>query len=68
ELTCTASRVVIIDIASSPGGVDFSAAQELNRVAVLAPGIPGKFTPQSAGRILGRVLPRLIIENLPEER
>ena len=68
ELNSTASRVVIIDIASSPGGVDFSAAQELNRVAVLAPGIPGKFTPQTAGRILGRVLPRIIIENLPEER
>ena len=68
ELASTASRVVIIDIASSPGGVDFSAAQELNRVAVLAPGIPGKFTPQTAGRILGSVLPRLIIENLPEER
>lgn len=68
ELVCTASQAVIIDIASSPGGVDFSAAQELNRVAVLAPGIPGKFTPKTAGRILGKVLPRLIIENLPEER
>ncbi|MBS3950158.1 MAG: dipicolinate synthase subunit DpsA [Peptococcaceae bacterium] len=68
ELASTASRVVIIDIASSPGGVDFFAAQELNRVAVLAPGIPGKFTPHTAGRILGRVLPRIIIENLPEER
>jgi len=68
QLKATAEHVVVIDIASAPGGVDYSAAQAMNRTAVLAPGIPGKFTPHTAGQILGRVLPRLIIENLPEER
>lgn len=68
ELTATGTDVVIIDIASAPGGIDFAAAQRLGKTAVLAPGIPGKFTPKTAGIILGRVLPRLIIENLPEVR
>lgn len=61
-------KVIVIDIASRPGGVDYSVAKELKRVAVLAPGLPGKCVPETAGRILGAVLPRLIVENMAKER
>lgn len=42
--------VTIIDIASPPGGVDFSAAQELNIHAVQCPGLPGRYAPASSAR------------------
>jgi len=67
-LVCMRRDSVLIDIASGAGGVDYHAAKKLGRVALLAPSLPGKFTPETAGHILGRVLPRIIIENLPEER
>lgn len=53
---------VIIDLASTPGGTDFVAAAERGIHAELAPGLPGKVAPLTAGRILARVIPR-IIEN-----
>jgi len=55
--------VVIIDIASAPGGVDYGAAERLGRKAILAPSLPGKVAPRSAGQMLGRLLPRIIKEN-----
>lgn len=55
---------VVIDIASSPGGTDFSAAQELGLKAILAPGLPGKVAPRTAGQILSQVIPPLILEHL----
>ncbi|MBS3939252.1 MAG: dipicolinate synthase subunit DpsA [Peptococcaceae bacterium] len=61
-------KVTIVDIASKPGGIDYVAAAELQRKAVLAPGLPGKCVPESAGQILGAVLPRLIVENIAKER
>ena len=51
---------VIIDLASAPGGVDFVAAAERGIRAELAPGLPGKVAPLTAGRILARVIPRII--------
>ncbi len=57
-----------MDIASKPGGIDYVAAAELQRKAVLAPGLPGKCVLKSAGQILGAVLPRLIVENIAQER
>jgi dipicolinate synthase subunit A len=51
---------VIIDIASSPGGTDFYAAERLGLKSFLALGLPGKVAPVSAGRILAKVYPYLI--------
>lgn len=56
--------VYICDIASSPGGVDFAAAKELGINAVLAPGLPGKVAPKTAGLILAEVIPELIAAEL----
>lgn len=44
--------VLIIDIASSPGGVDFAAAKNLGIETVWALGLPGKVAPLSAARCI----------------
>ena len=63
-LTLTKPSVYLIDLASSPGGVDFQAAETLNRRAILALGLPGKVAPESAGRILASTLPAIIAKEL----
>jgi len=57
---------VIIDLASAPGGTDFTAARELGIRALLAPGLPGKVAPRSAGNIVASVLLQLIAEYWPQ--
>lgn len=56
-------EAVIIDIASAPGGTDFTCAAKLGIKATLAPGLPGKAAPKTAGLIL-----RDIILPILEER
>ena len=46
----------ILDIASAPGGVDFTAAKELNIPAVCCPGLPGKYAPLSSARAILRCI------------
>lgn len=54
--------VIIIDLASAPGGTDFEAANSLGIKAVLLPGLPGKAAPLTAARILSVVYKRMIME------
>lgn len=49
---------IIVDIASGKGGTDFDSAARLKIKAILAPGLPGKIAPVTAGKILTRVYPR----------
>ncbi|WP_018250179.1 dipicolinate synthase subunit DpsA [Orenia marismortui] len=56
------SEAMIIDLASYPGGTNFEAAKRLGIKAELALGLPGKVSPRSAGQILGKIIPRLILE------
>jgi len=56
--------LLIIDLATQPGGTDFEAANALGIKAILAPGLPGKVAPVFAGRVLADVIPRLIITEL----
>ncbi|HEY8464987.1 MAG TPA: dipicolinate synthase subunit DpsA [Bacillota bacterium] len=58
----TLPNVLIIDLASAPGGVDYDSARELGRKAIFAPGLPGKVAPQTAGNILASAIPKLIIK------
>lgn len=51
-LIMTKPSVVIIDIASNPGGVDLGYAKEINRYANLYHGIPGKVSPKSSATFL----------------
>ena len=45
---------VLIDLASAPGGIDFSAAREMGLCTVWGTALPGKVAPESAGEILAQ--------------
>ena len=65
DLLCLLAKdTVILDIASHPGGVDYPAAHRLGLKAELLPGIPGKIAPRSAGKILAKIYPLLILRSL----
>lgn len=49
ELQRCGNDCLLLDLASKPYGVDFSAAEQLGRRALLASGLPGKYSPQTAG-------------------
>ena len=51
-LGCMHRDSVIIDLASKPGGVDFSAADKFGIKTVWALSLPGKKLPVSAGRVV----------------
>ena len=51
-LDAMAPGTVVIDLASRPGGTDFDYAAQKGIDAVLAPGLPGKAAPKTAGLIL----------------
>lgn len=55
---------LIIDLASSPGGTDFKIAEERGIKAILAPGLPGKVAPKTAGNILADIIPKIIVDEL----
>ncbi|NLP43875.1 MAG: dipicolinate synthase subunit DpsA [Peptococcaceae bacterium] len=61
-------EAVIIDLASIPGGTDFEYAQILGIRAQLAPGLPGIVAPKSAGKILAKIYPQLILQYLAPGR
>ena len=54
--------VPVIDLASKPYGVDMTAARALGRKVIIASGLPGRFTPESSGKILKDVIKKLLIE------
>jgi dipicolinate synthase subunit A len=49
ELSAIKKDCLIIDLASKPGGVDFSAARQKNIQTIHALSLPGKCAPESAG-------------------
>jgi len=56
-------ELLVIDLATRPGGTDFEAAADYGIKAVLAPGLPGKIAPYSAGCILSDIVLPLIMEH-----
>ncbi len=61
-LACTAEDVLLIDLASSPGGVDFESAKRLARRTVWALSLPGKVAPITAGQIIERTVASVLRE------
>ena len=53
---------LIIDLASSPGGVDTKVAENLGIKVKFSPGLPGKFFPKSAGEIIVETIYKIIKE------
>lgn len=43
---------LIVDLASKPGGLDFTAAQDLNLNTIQALSLPGKFSPKSSAEFI----------------
>ena len=65
-LSLVSRDTVIIDLASPPGGTDFIAAETLGVKAILAPGLPGKVAPKTAGAILAKAIPEILEQLLTE--
>ena len=62
---------VIIDLASNPGGVDFTAAKDLGKNVIWALSVPGKYAPATAGKTLAKTIKIIMddmrsINDLPE--
>ena len=53
---------LIVDLASKPGGTDFSAAQRLGHTALHALGLPGKCAPETAGRFIADTILQILHE------
>ncbi len=53
-------QALIIDIASAPGGTDFSAAKQKGIRAMSCLGLPGKVAPQTAGAYLAETISTLL--------
>ena len=53
---------VIIDLASAPGGTDFTAAAGYGIRAVHAPGLPGRTAPVTAGKIIAGTVINILKE------
>lgn len=61
-LAKTKKDVLIIDLASAPGGVDFEMAKSLNRKAIWALSLPGKVAPDTAGEIVADTIINVLEE------
>lgn len=53
---------LIIDLASSPGGVDVSAAKKLSSRVLWAASLPGKYAPESAGELIASCVKKILEE------
>ncbi len=53
---------LIIDLASKPGGIDFTAAEQLGHTAIHALGLPSKSAPNSAGAFVAATVLEMIAE------
>lgn len=61
-LAKVATGALVIDLASSPGGVDFDGAKRLSIKAIHALSIPGKSAPKAAGIIIKNAVYNIIEE------
>ncbi len=61
----TKGDVLLLELASSPGGIDAAAARELGRKYLDAPGLPGRYSPERAARILRDAVYETMKQPLP---
>lgn len=61
-LAKTRKDVLIVDLASKPGGVDMASASRLGRHAVSALSLPGKCSPDTAGKIISETILNILSE------
>lgn len=59
-LAALSKETLIIELASAPGGIDATAARNLGARVLWAPSLPGKYAPDSAGKLIAEcILDRL---------
>ncbi len=63
----THENSLVIDLASKPGGVDFSSAKELGIKTIHALALPGKYFPKTAGEIIKNVIYNILKEEENDE-
>ena len=63
ELAALEEGTLVLDLASAPGGVDFAAAKEYFIPTRLELGLPGKWFPVQAGRLLGETVREILEEH-----
>lgn len=61
-LSKTKKDVLIIDLASKPGGIDFDSAASLGRKVIWALSLPGKVAPISSGEIIAYTILNILNE------
>ena len=61
-LMATKKDVLIIDLASKPGGVDFGEAERLKRKVLWELSLPGRVSPYTAGRIVKETVLNMVEE------
>jgi dipicolinate synthase subunit A len=59
ELSSVKNDVLIIDLASFPGGVDTHIAKSKKIALIIARGVPAKYSPKTAGIIVGETVDRI---------
>ncbi len=59
---------VVIDLASAPGGTDFAAARACGLRACLAPGLPGRCAPATAGSLIAQTVLALLHERTAQPK
>ncbi len=62
ELRHVKRGAFLLELASAPYGIDFDKARELGIPAILASRVPGKYTPEEAGRALAESVLRHLKE------
>ena len=55
-------KTLIIELASGSGGIDISSAKELGSNTLWASSLPGKYAPESAGKLIGICVDRILSE------
>lgn len=61
----TPENVLLLELASSPGGIDAAAAREQGRHYLRAPGLPGKYAPERSAVILRDALYEVLSRGKP---
>ncbi len=55
-------KMLFIELASAPGGIDICAARELSSNVLWASSLPGKYAPQSAGELIAECVCEILRE------
>lgn len=51
-----AKNCFLFELAFAPGGIDLTAAKESGFPVCVCPGLPGKYSPKTAGRLIGDII------------